>query len=148
VASASCRRASYNTASSRDSDTLRLLPVRAGKFCKTSLLCRRNMSGDTSCIHWVRAVGSLSRLKGNAKFLRKAACETSSSGSVKLNSECRSIRLFCIGVPVVIMRKSGTNAFAAHARWVLAFLMACASSRTTVLQCTVFSCSLSFVINP
>ena len=45
-------------------------------------------------------------------------------GLMKLNSECRSIRLFWMGVPVVTRRKSAFSCRAAPARRVTGFLMA------------------------
>jgi len=64
-------------------------------------------------------------------------------GLMKAKSEYRSTRLFWIGVPVVTMRNPAFSLRAARARLVAGFLMAWASSRTTVLHSVAASVSMS-----
>jgi len=69
-------------------------------------------------------------------------------GLMKAKSEYRSTRLFWIGVPVVTMRNPAFSLRAARARLVAGFLMAWASSRTTVLHSVAASVSMSMCNRP
>ncbi|MNP61526.1 hypothetical protein D3C76_1567230 [compost metagenome] len=85
---------------------------------------------------------------GVAKRAVKLSWLPSSPGLMKRNRFHSSPRWFSSGVPVATMRKSACKAIAAWERLVWAFLMACASSSTTLLQRRAEKASLSCCSKP
>ena len=134
----SCRARSSGLSSTR-----RIVSVRGGRSSSTCDLVRRRMKGWTRDLRMWLACWSWSISMGRTKRSWKRSSEPSRPGLMKRNRFQSSASRFSMGVPVEIMRKPPIRLIAAEDRFVAAFLIAWASSRTIVANCTSLRTSAS-----